>query len=279
MFIGSSALLSVMVAVAAWPAEAGDPAAEPLRISGTGSSLGVLRRLADAYQKRHPGQTVRLLPSLGSAGAIQAVAEGALDLGIAGRPFLPAERDLGLVSLAFARTPFVFAVGPKVTATSIGPAELARIYRGETLTWPDGTRIRLVLRPRADVDTAFVRAISPELDAAVELAMNRDGMLMAATNQDCGELLARTPGSIGPSTLTQLVTETETLRALAWNGVAPTLENLASGAYPLVKTLRLVMRGRPTAAVQSFVDFMGSPEARRIVERAGNLPVEPAPAR
>ena len=270
------AILSVSALLAS-PARAA--AAEVLRISGTGTALGAIRELLPAFEKATPGVTVRLLPSVGSAGAIQAVAEGALDIGISGRPLLPDEQARGLAGTAYARTPFVFAVGPRVSATSITPAELARLYRGEWTTWPDGERVRLVLRPRTDVDTVFVRSISPELDGAMEVALGREGLLLAATNQDCNEMLARTPGSIGPSTLSQLQTEVHSLRPLAWNGVVPSLHHLASGAYPLWKVLHLVTRTPSSAPVRRFVEFLGSLEATRILERTGNLPVPLPPRR
>jgi len=249
-----------------------------LRVSGTGSALGAIRELVPAFEKAHPGVTVKLLPSVGSAGAIQAVRERALEVGISGRPLLPEEVAAGLLEVTYARTPFVFAVGPRVTATSLSAGELVRIYRGELTAWPDGERIRPVLRPGADVDTLTIRAISPELDAAMEVALGREGLLMAATNQDCNEALARTPGSVGPTTLSQLKTEVHTLRPLAWNGVEPTVTSLASGAYPLAKALHAVVRAPVSAPVHRFLDFLGSAEARRILEQTGNLPA-PAPAR
>jgi phosphate transport system substrate-binding protein len=179
------------------------------------------------------------------------------------------------VALPYARTPFVFAVGPRVAARDLSAAELGRIYRGELTAWPDGERIRVVMRPRSDTDTLFIRAISPALDAAMEAALARKGLLSAATNQDCDEVLARTPGSLGPSSLTQLMTEKLPLRPLAWEGVAPTLEALASGTYPLGKPLLLVVRTSPSAAVRAFVAFLGTPEAQALLRQTGNLPTPP----
>ncbi len=267
------ALLAMALLAATSPAPAGGGLPEPLRLSGTGSSLGALRLLAEAFEKANPGQAVRIFPSVGSSGAIKAVADGALDIGISGRPLHPAEQASGLLALPYARTPFVFAVGSRVGAPGITAVELARIYRGEASAWPDGERIRLVLRPRTDVDTLYVRSLSPELDAAMEVALGREGMLMAATNQDCNDALSHIPGSLGPSTLTQLLTENRPIRALAWNGVAPTLEHLASGAYPLSKPLLLVVRTGPSAAVRRFIAFLGTPVAAGILERTGNLPL------
>jgi phosphate transport system substrate-binding protein len=156
-------------------------------------------------------------------------------------------------------------------------AGLARIYRGETPSWPDGTRVRLVMRPHFDVDTHLIRAISPELDAAVGQALMREGLLLASTNQECDEMVARTPGAIGPSTLTQLVSDSPAIRPLAWNGVTPTLENLVSGAYPLAKPFFLVIQAAPSRQVKRFLAFLGTPEARQILQQAGNLPVALAP--
>jgi phosphate transport system substrate-binding protein len=119
----------------------------------------------------------------------------------------------------------------------------------------------------------LVAAIAPVLAAAMEAALAREGMLTAATNQDCHRVLVRTPGSIGPSSLTQIRTEDPALVPLAWNGVAPTLENLAAGRYPLQKTLLLVVRAPPSPEVRRFLAFLASPAAARILEETGNLAV------
>ncbi len=247
-------------------------AEEVLRVSGTGSGLGTLQRLARPFAAANPGHRLQILTSLGSSGAISAVANGALDVGISGRALEAAEQALGLAELVYARTPFVFAVGPNTEVRSVTTREIVRIYRGELLTWPNGERVRVVMRPRGDVDTALVRAISPEVSAAVDVAYGREGLLVAVTNQECDDILSRTPGAIGPTSLTQIVTEEKGLVALAWNGVAPTTRNLASGAYPLSKTLRAVTRTPASPAVRRFLAFLRSREAARILEQAGNVP-------
>ncbi len=173
-------------------------AEEVLRVSGTGASLGTLRRLLGAFERANPGHRLQLLPSVGSSGAVAAVANGALDVGISARPLEPAEQALGLTALAYARTPLLFAVGPRTGVRGITTGELVRIYRGELKTWPNGERVRLVMRPRTDVDSALLRAISPEMAAAMDVAFTLEGLLLAVTNQECDEILSRTPGSNRP---------------------------------------------------------------------------------
>ncbi len=256
----------------------GARAEEVLRASGTGSSLGALRRLGDAFAAANPGHRLKLLPSVGTGGAIAAVANGALDVGVSGRPLEPAELALGLAELPYARTPFVLGAGPGTGIRGVTTTDLVRIYRGETTAWPNGERVRVVMRPRADVDTALLRAISPELSAALDAAYARQGLLVAVTNQECDEILSRTPGAIGPTTLTEIVTDARSVTPLAWNGSAPTLPNVASGAYPLSKTLRAVTRVPASGAVQRFLAFLRTPAAARILEETGNLPLA-APAK
>lgn len=278
--MGASRLHSLAVVCAAGAllfAAPGVRAEGVLRVSGTGTALGTMRRLGAAFEMANPGARVEILPSVGSSGAYRAVADGALDVGISGRPPRPAERAGGVRTMAYARTPFVFAVGPRSDVKGITVDEAVRIYRGELQRWPDGERVRLVLRPRHDVDTIILRSISAEMSAAVDVALSREGMLVAATNQQCDEILLRTPGAIGPTSLTQVVVEGGVLVPLAWNGVPPTLENLASGAYPLEKTLYLVVRKSPEPAVRRFLGFLSSREARTLIERTGNIAV-PLPA-
>ena len=247
-------------------------------MGGTGSAVAAMARPGAAAAAQDPTLRLRVLPSLGSAGAIRALADGMIDLAVIGRPLRPDERALGVVEREVARTPFLFAVGLSVDARTLTTEDLVAIYRGTRVLWPDGTRIRPVLRPASDVDTDLLRAISPEVAAAVDAAAARPGMLVAVTNTECNEFLARSPGSIGPTTLLQIRAEPHPLRPLPWNGVEPTLEHLDSGRYPLAKPLLLVFRTPPSERVRRFLAFLASPRGRSLMRELGALPVDFAPA-
>ena len=55
------------------------------------------------------------------------------------------------------------------------------------------------------------------------------------------------------------------LRVLSIEHVAPTLNAVASGSYPLSVPLALVWKGTPTATVQKFLDFLSEPDAKKII--------------
>jgi phosphate transport system substrate-binding protein len=248
-------------------------AEDVLRVSGTGSWLGAMARLGPAFAKANPGARLEVIPSLGSSGAMKALATGELEVALVGRPLKPEERGRGFVAVEVARTPFVFVVGPGAGVTGLTAAELVRILRGEQTAWPNGEQIWPVFRPANDADTAYLRSLSPAVSTAVTVGLARPGQLMAPTNQQSDELVAKNPGGLGMSTLAQVKTEQLGLTALTWEGVAPSLATLAAGKYPLVKPLFLVLPAKPSAAERRFLAFLATPEARRLLEAAGAQPL------
>jgi len=244
-----------------------------VKIGGTGTALGSMRLLGDAYEKKHPGVKVQVIPSLGSIGGIKSVLEGVLDLGVSSRLLKEDELKAGAVPTEYARTPFFFVANHKVDKSGLTIGELESIYLGKTHLWPDNTRIRLVLRPETDQDTRLVKSISPGMARAVDVALAREGMILAATDVESDETVAKTPGALGASTLTQLMTGKLPMKMLSFNGVKPSLKAIADGTYPLQKTLWLVTVPNTSAAARQFVEFVRSPAGRKILANSGNLAV------
>ncbi len=270
---------SVILLLALLAAARDSRAGEPVRVAGTGGAVAAMTRLAVEAAIQDPSLAVRVLPSLGSTGAIKALADGALDLAIIARPLRATERALGIAGWKLARSPLLFAVGPGVEASDLTTDDLVAIYLGTRLTWPDGQRLRLVLRQDTDADTGILRTLSPGMSAAVEAAGRRPGMLVAVSNTECNEILARMPGALGPSSLIQLRSELRPLRALRLNGVEPTLENLESGRYPLEKPLHVAFRSPAPEGVRKFVAFLASPRARALLRELGALSLDVPPPR
>ncbi|MFY9329860.1 MAG: substrate-binding domain-containing protein [Georgfuchsia sp.] len=247
----------------------GCAAAEELIIGGTGAALGTMRLLGNEFTVANQDVRIKIMPSLGSGGGVKAVIDGAIGLAVTSRPLNESERKLGAVETEYARTPFVFAVSTKSQVTAIGSAELAAIYAGKKVTWPDGTPVRIVLRPSSDIDTAIVRSLSPEIDSAYSVAQTRAGVRSSVNDQDAADDLERIPGVIGPSTLALILSEKRALRALKFNGREPTAQNGASGAYPYYKRLFFVTGAQRSPAVERFIAFVQSPAGQKILARNG----------
>jgi len=214
------------------------------------------------------GVKVVVLPGLGSRGGKQAVAAGAIDLAVSADPLSAAEEREGLKARVLGRTAFVFVVSAQHPVSAVSLQEAMDLYRGKTLTWPDGGRVRPILRPQQDSDTAFLRKMSPAMDQAVTEAHARPGMHIAATDQAAADAIEGVPGAMGTSTLALLVAERRSLKALAINGVRPTAESVGNGSYPYVKTVYLISRA-PRPGVQRFLDFLASAQGRAVLSSLG----------
>jgi len=249
-------------------------AEEVLKIGGTGFALSSMELVAKGFEKSNQGIKVSVIfPSLGSSGGIKAVSKGAIHIGLSARPLKEEELKLGLSSIKSAKTPLVFVTREDVNISGLNTKEIAKIYRGETATWPDGKLIRLVLRPASETDILLVKKISTEMGQAVDTALSRKGMQIAMTDQDCLDFLEKASGGFAISTLAQLISEKRQLKILSFNGVPPSLKNLRDGSYPLFKELYLVTKTEPSILVRKFIDFVRSSQGRKILEESGNLSI------
>ncbi len=246
-------------------------AANSVRINGSGNALDMLKPIVEAYQKTNKGVRIEFEKPLGSSGAIKALLAGALDVVVASRELKAEEIAKGAQLRKFGRTPLVIITEKSVKKSDITTKELEGIYSGSVKKWQNGESIRLVLRPKEDIDTHILKGLSTGMNSAVTTSRSRPGMIVAVTDFDAYTTISKTPGGIGASGLTSHITEKLPLNALSLNGVAPTPKNLASGAYPLFKLIAIVTGSQATPEARKFINFVYSPQGRAIASRAGVL--------
>ena len=243
---------------------------EEIRIGGTGNALGTIRLLGEAFGKKYPEMKVTVLSSLGSSGAFKAIPKGAIDIGVSSRAVTDEERAAGVVSSEYARSLTVLAVSTQARVTAVTRQQIADIYRGKLTQWPDGTAIRPVLRQPGDDNTRQIKSLSPEIEQALVVAEERQGLAFAVTDQDAADKIESIPGAVGVSTLALIAAEGRALRALKLDGVEPTVANGEAGAYPIVKRFFFITKPTRSAPVQLFIAFVASPDGREILARTGH---------
>ncbi|TPG60274.1 hypothetical protein EAH89_02470 [Roseomonas nepalensis] len=261
-----SAGLAALLALSALPARAADV----LRVGGTGGATALLAHLGKPFT-RQTGIVVEVIPSLGSGGGIAATADGVLDLAVSGRPLSAAEKARGLVQAAAVRTPYVLATSHRAPP-AMTESEVVGAYASETASWPDGSPIKLVLRPRAESDNQVLAALFPGMGAALDGARRRPELPVAATDQDNADAAEGLRGSLIGTTYTQVVMEERNLRMIAIGGVAPSIESFESGAYRHTKVFHVIHAQRPGGVAERFVRFLRSEEGVRALREAGCLP-------
>lgn len=261
----------VIVFFSVMPGITGTVYAETVKIGGTGFALGVMRILAESFEKQYPGVKIQVFPSLGSSGGIKAVLQGALDIGLSARTLNEAEMSRGAIALEIAKTPFVFFSNSSVDKDGLTIQELERIYGGQSLSWPDGTRIRLILRLKVEQDMDIIRKLSPAMDQAVALSFNREGLNIAITDQENASAVEKTVGALGGGSFTQILSENRQVKVLSLNGVKPSVKGRINSSYPWFKSLYLVKTAGISPAVQKFQEFIDSETGGTILNNNGNM--------
>jgi phosphate transport system substrate-binding protein len=254
--------------------------AEPvlLRIGGTGMALATMRQIGDAFMAAQPEVAVKVLPSLGTGGGLSAVAAAAIEFALSARALNEAERAKGLQSLAYARTPIAFVAHPNAGIGDIALTDVAQIFRGRLLAWPNGTPIRLIRREPSDADWSMLRALSPEMAEAVSVALERPGLLTPATDQENADALERLSGAFGAMSIGQLRSEARGVMPLSLDGEPPTVEAVAAGRYKLSRTLYIVWREPPSAEGARLLAFLSSALVHQLLDRLGHIPLAGAGA-
>ena len=245
-----------------------------VRVTGTGSGTGGMRLLAQAFMQANPALKVEVLPALGSSGGISALMAGQIELAVSNRPPKPAEIDkLAMLSIEYARTPFVVALHKDLGVGGLTSAQLAALFAEGAATFPNGKRARPVLRLSDTGDTALLKSFGPVVAAAVDAATQRRGMLNADTDSEAADLVESTPGAFAGSTLALIESEKRPLVGLVIDGKAPTVAALLDGSYPYFKSLYMIIGAQAGAETKRFAAYLQSAPGRALLRAHGHAPL------
>lgn len=233
-------------------ARAARPPDAPLEIAGSGGNLPLVERVVASWRTEEPGVRVRVHPSIGSGGAIRALRDGAIDVGLVSRPLRPEEaRDVEVHW--YAEVPVVAAGHPAVPVESLDAARLQAIAEGREQRWPDGSPIVFVAREPTDSSLAAVEARHPALGRALREAFASGRCTTAYSDAALLDALERIPGSVGVTDLGQ-VRLRGTLRVLGELGT---------------KRLGLATESAPRAGAVRLLERLRGPATRALAEAAG----------
>ncbi len=244
---------------------------DALRLAGSGSNLPLTNALAGRFANR-VSQRPLVQTSIGSGGGIRALLDGAVDVALISRPLTASEAAHGLVATPYARAPVIVAVHANVPDPGLTRQELLDIFRGDKTAWSDGTRIVVLQREQGDSSHQAVATVLPEFDTINAEAYRAGRWRVLYHDASMQEALGSTPGAIGLHGSGGIERE-EPYRAMAIDGVMPTLETVVSGEYPFFKDFAFVTIGPPTGEARAFIDFVHSDEGRAIITAAGCVPL------
>lgn len=152
--------------------------------------------------------------------------------------------------------------------------QIADVYAGRKTTWDDGKPIRLVLRGDQETETKVLRSISPEVDAAVTLALKRPGLPIAENDLDAIDTLTKIQGSLGSTNLGLLNASQSKLMIIPIDGVMPSAKSAEDGSYRYVRQFHLITAATPRPAVTAFLNWLNAPAALALARQLDYLPLK-----
>jgi phosphate transport system substrate-binding protein len=246
--------------------------AELLRMGGNGAVTAMLPEVFAAFARGEESK-LEVIPGLGHGGGMRAATDGLLDVAIASRPLNSQELAQGLTSVLAFRSPFGL-VTSRPGAGGFKSSEIAELFRSTKARWPDGSPIRIILRPKAVTDSLVLAGLFPNMTAAIEQARHRPEVPIAASDQDNTQLAEQVAGSLAAAALTQIMLERRNLRFVSIDGVEPSLESLERGSYPYQRTMYFVLPAKRGAAAERFIAFLRSAEGNAALRASGNILIE-----
>lgn len=250
-----------------------------LHLAGSDTLLHLAAAWAEAFHARHPGVTLTVVGG-GSGVGIKGLLLGVDDIALASRPAGAEEgrearrRGFALVATPVARDAVVVVVHPSNPVRALTIPQLRAIFSGRVGNWrelggPD--------RPLV----AFSRGFSSGTGQIFrELVYGREadpgpGVAQVPGSSLLHDEVARQPGAVGYLGYAYLTPRVRPVAVALGPGaapVAPTPTNLAAGRYPLSRHLYFYTRGRPRGVAAAFIQFVLSPEGRRLALEHGYLP-------
>lgn len=247
--------------------------AESIVLAGSGSNLPAIRLLIKAFSRHHPEIHFAEPTNIGSDGAVRAVADGAISIGLISRPLKGDEKKTGLAVDSYARTAVVIATHPLVKNNGITFSELNSIYRGEKTTWEDGRKIIVLSREPGESTINVLEEGVPGFKEVYADSIKNNRWAIILKDEGMNNRISTLPDSIGFSDIGAITSQKINIKALKLNGVQATAKNVQNGSYPLYKTLSFIYRPeRLTPGMKSYMSFVCSAEGKKILLENGYIP-------
>lgn len=231
--------------------------------------------------QRHPQVTITVSPG-GSGVGVSALAKGAVDIGMTSRDISEKERsnypEVDLFLTPFARDAVVPVVSLEVSEagiTHLSIPQIRGIYSGRLKNWkdlggPDKGILAVDKEPDRGTRHVFMQAIFGD-----KYAEAPGTSIVTGPNDDMQMAVATSDAAIGFLSHTWINANVKGLGIEAGGGIVyPTIADIRSRRFPISRNLSFVTDGPPKGMAKEFIDSVLSPEGRKIIIKAGLVPLK-----
>jgi phosphate transport system substrate-binding protein len=222
----------------------------------------------------------------GSGTGLSALISGACDIAMSSRNIktkeieLAGKKGIKPYEIKAALDGLAVVVNPKNPISKLTLGQLADIFTGKIKNWkqlggPDGQIVILSREVNSGTHVYFKEHVLKRNDPN-STAEFSPSALMLSSSQAIADEVAGNSDAIGYYGMGYICNKQKAvLIAKDPNSefIAPTVDNVVSGKYPISRPLFLYTNGEPQGLVKKFVDFALSKEGQEIVAKTDFVPV------
>ena len=252
-----------------------------IHVSGSTTVLPVVSIAAEKYKLIHP--SVNIIVNAGGSGvAINQIGEGKVTIGMASRNITSDEinqyPNVQFNTISIGKDAVVPVVSSEIFEAGIASLtlnQIAQIYKGEIRNWsevggPDREILCVDKEKSRGTRHVFMAAVMGDKEAD---APGAD--LVLGSNNEEQTAIVQSNAAIGMLSNAWLSTDVVGLNIIMPDSsiIAPSLENIIAGKYPITRDLLIVVDGDPKGESKEFIDYLLSSEGQKIVEEAGYVSI------
>ena len=236
-----------------------------LVLTGSSTVAPVMHEIARRFESQNPEYRIDVQTG-GSSRGIGDAKNGVADIGMASRELKPAETS-GLVANQIAIDGICLIANKSNPVQTLTADQVRAIYRGDTENWKaiGGSNAPIVVINKSEgrgTLEVFLKSFALNIEDV-------KADLIAGDNQQVIKTIQSNPNAIGYVSVGAADYEVKNggnIKMIQADGVAPTMEAIRSGTFPITRPLLLITKGEPAEAAAELIRFAQSDAVHDLIE-------------
>jgi len=257
-----------------------------IQVKGSDTMVNLGQAWAERYMEENAGEFVAVTGG-GSGTGLSSLISGTCDIAMSSRNIK--EKEIALAKgkrinpfeIKVALDGLAVVVNPKNPVSKLTLEQLARIFTGKIANWKElgGEDKKIVLLSRevnSGTHVYFKEHVLRKNDPNSQEEFAPSALLLSSS-QAIADEVAGNPQAIGYYGMGYICAKQKAILVAKDEKseyIAPTIENVVSGKYPISRPLFLYTNGEPQALVKKFIDFALSAEGQDIVLKTDFVPIK-----
>jgi phosphate transport system substrate-binding protein len=266
--------VSLIIAFVLWIGAGALWAQEKIVVGGSGGVFDEVKETAEIYQAKNPSQQIEVMKeSMATGATMEAIKAGRLTMGLVGGSFSDEEKGK-LVYRPVSRALLGVGVHKSLPLNGMTESQACDVFSGKIKSWSEvgGGEGKILVLTVIKKNNVLMDSMRKHMACFKDLSLTPDAVTLNRT-LELQDAVDHRPGTVGVIMVTANMNEARpNLKALAINGVVPSLETAQSGKYHHFQDYGVVTVGEPQGSAKRFLEFLASsPESQKIFARRGMI--------